>query len=97
MRALQHLPRFDWHMKAELAEMEAFPGNTPLAFRLVCQALGNRQEDLRASFARPPGGVSVTVFQWRRKRMGTSTHMATGTPIFRPGSKDHFLMLSRAD
>ncbi|MBP8980958.1 MAG: tetratricopeptide repeat protein [Syntrophobacterales bacterium] len=45
MRALQHLPRFDWYMKAELAEMEAFLGNTSLAYRLVCQALGNRQDD----------------------------------------------------
>jgi len=45
MRALRHLPRFDWYMKAELAEMESRLGRTEEAYRLVCEALGNRQDD----------------------------------------------------
>ncbi len=45
MRGLRHLPRFDWYMKAELAEMESCLGHEEEAYRLLCGALENRQDD----------------------------------------------------
>jgi len=45
MRALCRLPRCDWYMKAELAEMESCLGRTEEAYRLICEALENRQDD----------------------------------------------------
>jgi len=41
MRNLRHLPRFDWYMKAELAEMESYLGHKEEAYRLICEALEN--------------------------------------------------------
>jgi tetratricopeptide (TPR) repeat protein len=45
MRSLLNHPRCDWYVKAELADMESQLGNPEEAYRLVCQALQNRQED----------------------------------------------------
>ena len=45
MRSLRHLPRFDWYMKAELAEMESRLGREEEAYRLLGEALENRQDD----------------------------------------------------
>lgn len=45
MRALIHHRRADWYVKAELAELESLAGNHTNAFRLMCEALGNPQED----------------------------------------------------
>jgi|GEM_PF-1191105 len=56
-------------------------------FIRACQRTDGRAE--RETF--------LSAAQFRRKRMGTSTHMVTGTPSFLPGSKDHFFRLVSAD
>lgn len=45
MRALAHHRRADWYVKAELAELEFLAGNHADAYRLMCEALNNPQED----------------------------------------------------
>lgn len=45
MRALIHHRRADWYVKAELAELESLAGNQTDAYRLMCEALGNPQDD----------------------------------------------------
>lgn len=45
MRALAQHRRADWYVKAELAELELLAGNHLDAYRLMCEALSNPQED----------------------------------------------------
>jgi tetratricopeptide (TPR) repeat protein len=45
MRQLLNHPRCDWYIRGELAEMEMSLNNDEEAYRLLCQALLNRQDD----------------------------------------------------
>jgi tetratricopeptide (TPR) repeat protein/cold shock CspA family protein len=45
LRALLAHPRSDWYVKADLAEMEFRLGNPAEAYRLLCEAVQNPQDD----------------------------------------------------
>jgi tetratricopeptide (TPR) repeat protein/cold shock CspA family protein len=45
LRNLQTHPRADWYLKADLAEVEHLRGNNAEAFRLMCDAMTNSQDD----------------------------------------------------